>query len=52
MTGRRKAASCRLIRPVRYGLLSSGGNRRMQGIEVRAGDKVKRLIFSDKGVIC
>lgn len=37
MTGRRKAASCRLIRPVRYGLLSSGGNRRMQGIEVRAG---------------
>ena len=37
MTGRRKAASCRLIRPVRYGLLSSGGNRRMQGIEVRVG---------------
>ena len=37
MTGRRKAASCRLIRPVRYGLLSTGGNRRMQGIEVRAG---------------
>lgn len=37
MTGRRKVASCRLIRPVRYGLLSTGGNRRMQGIEVRAG---------------